>query len=101
MHGCCTLEGMTSLRIRSPFLRAMAWFVAWMAFGFSLIQSVSIAVEWWQEKLTDAGAWEWFWIAMLPVLVFIFLRYFSIFNPSCRACLPPDATKAENKPAKQ
>jgi hypothetical protein len=86
-------------RIRSPLRRAMAWFVTWMVFGFSLVQSVSITVEWWPEELKDAGAWEWCWIASLPVLLFIFLRFFPSFNPGRRACPPLDARARATLPS--
>jgi len=59
-----------------------------MAFAFSLLQSVSVTAAWWRGELT-AGPWEWFWIGLLPVWLFVFFRYYSFFRPGCRPCLPP------------
>jgi hypothetical protein len=60
-----------------------------MAFAFSFLQSISVTVAWWKGELA-AGPWEWLWIGLLPVWVFVYFRYYSIFRPGCRACLPPE-----------
>jgi hypothetical protein len=60
-----------------------------MAFVLCLFQSVMITVAWWKGEL-NAGSWEWLWIGLLPVWMFVFFRYYSIFRPGCRACLPPE-----------
>jgi len=57
--------------------------------AFSFYQFITVAVAWWQGGL-DAGSWGWSWIGLLPVWLFVYLRYYSIFRPGCRACLPPD-----------
>lgn len=85
---------------QSPARRALLWFVAWMAFGFLLVQSVTVTLDWWENKLAKVGPWEWLWIGLLPVLIFVFFRFFSIFNPGCRACAPPDAETHEGKTPK-
>jgi len=64
-------------------------FVLWMAFAFSFLQSITVTVGWWNGDL-HAGLWEWLWIGLLPVWIFVFFRYYSIFRPGCRACLPPE-----------
>jgi hypothetical protein len=46
-------------------------------------------VAWWYGELT-AGPWEWLWIGLLPVWLFVFFRYYSVFRPGCRACEPPE-----------
>jgi len=33
---------------------------------------------------------DWFWILLLPVLIGVYLRFFSILRPDCQACLPDD-----------
>ncbi len=62
-------------------------FVLWMAFAFSFLQSVTVTVAWWKGELT-AGVREWLWIALLPVWVWVYFRYYSIFRQGCRACAP-------------
>ncbi|HSD96642.1 MAG TPA: hypothetical protein VLB06_05805 [Sulfuricaulis sp.] len=64
-------------------------FVVWMAFAFSFLQSITVTVGWWKGEL-DAGLWEWLWIGLLPVWIFVFFRYYSIFRPGCHACQPPE-----------
>lgn len=64
-------------------------FVLGMAFTFAAFRSISVSVAWWRRDLVETGAWEWFWIGLLPILIFIFLRYFSVFRPDCAACNTP------------
>ena len=79
------------MNIRNPITRAPLLFAAWMVFGFALVQSVTVAVEWWQGRLAQLGLWEWLWLMLLPVLIVVWLRYFSIFRPICSACALPEA----------
>ena len=78
------------MHFRNPITRALLLFAAWMVFGFALVKSVTVAVDWWGGRSTQADAWEWLWLALLPVLTGIWLRYFSIFRPGCRACELPE-----------
>ena len=71
------------------WLKLVVAFVLWMVFAFSFLQSITVTVAWWKGELT-AGAWEWLWIGLPPVWVFVYFRYYSIFRPGCRACLPPE-----------
>jgi hypothetical protein len=64
-------------------------FASGMLFVLGFVQSVRVTVDWWRGGL-EAGPWEWLWIGLLPVWVFIYFRYYSIFRPGCRACLPPE-----------
>lgn len=65
-------------------------FVPGMVFAVIFLKSISVTVGWWRAELI-AGPWEWLWIGLLPVLMFVFFRYYSIFRPGCRAgCLPED-----------
>ena len=68
-------------------------FALWMAFAFAFYQSVIVTVAWWKGEQV-AGLWEWLWIGLLPVWVFVYFRYYSVFRPGCRACLPPENTAA-------
>jgi len=84
-----------------PLVRALGWFAAWMLFGFALIESVHVAIDWWHGRIETLGLREGFWLLMLPVLVTAYLRYFSIFNPDCQRCrpLPPgDADDRRSSP---
>ena len=71
-------------------IRVTLWFAAGMLLFLALLQALTVTVAWWRNELTEVGAVEWFWILMLPVLVGIYLRFFSIFRPDCHACLPED-----------
>jgi hypothetical protein len=51
-----------------------------MAFAFCLFQSITVTERWWSGELSDPGPWEWLWIALLPALVGVYLRYFSILG---------------------
>ncbi len=73
--------------------RFLTAFLAWMALAFGTLQSITVTVTWWKGEL-QAGPWEWLWIGLLPVWLFVFFRYYSIFQPGCRACQPQ-----EDKPA--
>ena len=62
-----------------------------MAFWLLLVQAVTMTIGGWLKKLANAGALEWMWIGLRPLLAFVFFRFFSIFNPCCRVCAPPHA----------
>ncbi len=69
--------------------RLLTAFLAWMVFFFCTLQSITVTVAWWTGGRT-AGLWEWLWIGLLPVWLFVFFRYYSIFRPGCRVCQPPE-----------
>ena len=73
--------------------RFLTAFPVWMVFAFCTLQSITVAVDWWKGEL-HAGLWEWLWIGLLPVWLFVFFRYYSIFRPDCRACQPPEDKSA-------
>jgi hypothetical protein len=75
-----------------PALRAAFWLIAGALLFLGLIQSLTITVAWRRHELPDLTAVDWVWILLLPVLIGIYLRFFSIFRPDCHACLP------ENRP---
>ncbi|MDD3517611.1 MAG: hypothetical protein PHQ14_04620 [Chromatiales bacterium] len=58
-----------------------------MALLLCLFQSVMVTVAWWQGRLYP-DLFDWLWIAALPVLVGVYLRYFSVLG--CRQCQPAD-----------
>ena len=69
--------------------KSVVFFVLSMAFVLGLFQSVMVTAAWWNGELA-AGPREWLWIGLLPVWLFVFFRYYSVFRPGCRACQPPD-----------
>jgi len=71
-----------------PVLRAVLSFVAGALLFLAIIQSLTVTVAWWRNELSDLQAGDWLWILLFPILIAIYLRYFSIFRPDCRACLP-------------
>jgi len=73
-----------------PALRAAFWLIAGALLFLGLIQSLTVTVAWWRHELPELRADDWFWILLLPVLIGVYLRFFSIFRPDCRACLPQD-----------
>jgi hypothetical protein len=82
---------MTTPAPPTAFLRRALLAVAIaVVFTFALLQSVVTTVAWWQGKLAHPDAWDWLWIGLMPVCVFVYVRYFSIFRGGCRACAPPE-----------
>jgi len=73
-----------------PVLRAVLWLIAGALLFLAVIQSLTVTVSWWRNELHAMRAMDWFWILLLPVLIGVYLRFFSIFRPDCRACLPDD-----------
>lgn len=71
------------------WIKSIVVFGLGMAFVLSLLQSVMVTVAWWEGERA-AGPWEWLWIGLLPVWLFVYFRYYSIFRPGCRACLSPE-----------
>jgi hypothetical protein len=73
--------------------RVLAWrFAGGLAAGVLLFAGVAkaatVAIAWWRGEILEPGIAELLWIVSLPVLVAIYLRYFSILRPDCRACVP-------------
>jgi hypothetical protein len=79
---------------RSPW-RLMLLAALWMVFGFALIQSLNVAVAWWQGGFQAPGMAEAAWVALFPVLLFVYIRRFTIFRPGCTSCAAPadDSTR--------
>jgi len=81
----------TILTVRQhPVLRAVLWLIAGALLFLAVIQSLTVTVSWWRNELHAMRAMDWFWILLLPVLIGVYLRFFSIFRPDCQACLPDD-----------
>lgn len=58
------------------------------AFFFAFLEAVTVTAGWWQGTRA-MQPWDWLWVAALPVLIGIYLRYFSVFRPECGKCAPP------------
>ena len=56
--------------------------------GF-LVACVKVAVGWWNGEVSLAEEGNWLWLALLPVLLWVWFRYFSIFGCNEPACLLP------------
>ena len=75
--------------------RAITWWavgvrvVLGMAFALLLLDSLATAVRWWRGELASPGLLDWIEVGLLPVLLLVYLRYFSILRPDCPACEPP------------
>jgi len=82
----------TILTVKHPVLRAILWLIAGALLFLAMIQALTVTIAWWRNELLETRATDWFWILLLPVLIGIYFRFFSLFRPDCRACLP------ENRP---
>jgi len=61
------------------------------AFFAWLVTALLRAQAWWRGELADAGLLDWALLASLPLLVWIYLRYLSVFGKGRGQCLlPPD-----------
>ena len=64
----------------NPGCRMMALFLVLLA----LFQSLPVAVEAWQARQWPATTVEWIRLGLLPVALWLYLRYFSVLG--CRQC---------------
>jgi hypothetical protein len=55
-----------------------------------LFYSVSVTAAWWQDEIELTSGWNWFWVGLLPLLIVLWWRYFSIFGCKNPACLLPE-----------
>jgi len=76
---------------RHPVVLVVLWLMAGALLFLAMIQSLTVTVAWWRNELPAIRADDWFWILLLPLLIMAYLRFFSVFRPDCRACLPDDS----------
>ena len=70
-------------------MRTIAKIALAFAFMVAFLESVSAGAKW--RRGDELGWWEWALVGALPVLIGIYLRYFSIFGRRNGRCLtPPD-----------
>lgn len=74
------------MRLRPTPGRVLTVFVSGMLFVLAIINSVMVTVAWWQGRLEVPGIAEWFWIGALPVLIYVYLQYFSVL--ACAVAQP-------------
>lgn len=73
-----------------PVLHAAFWLIAGALLFLAVIQSLTVTVAWWRNELPEMRAADWFSVLLLPPLIGIYLRFFSIFRPGCRTCQPEE-----------
>jgi len=64
----------------NPGCRVMGLFLVLLA----LFQGVPVAVEAWQAQQWPSTVSEWIRLSLLPVALWLYVRYFSILG--CRQC---------------
>lgn len=72
-----------------PWRRVLPGMIAGVALFFLFLQSLTTTLAWWRGTLAQPDVWDWLWIGFMPVCLFVYIRYFSIFRAECRACEPP------------
>jgi hypothetical protein len=73
-----------------PVFRVALWFIAGALMFLALIQNLPLTIGWWRHGLPEPQPTDWLWVLPLLFFIGIYLRYFSIFRPDCRACLPEE-----------
>jgi len=66
---------------RYPFIRVLSRFTTWMIIGLLFIDSLQVAVEWWNGQSPIKGWHDVVWLLLLPLLILVFFRCYSIFRP--------------------
>jgi len=72
--------------LRRPYVRTGLLVATWVVLFAVLIRSLDVAFAWWKGDLAQPSFGDWVWIVLLPVWVFLYVRYFSVFRPGCTAC---------------
>lgn len=70
--------------------RIVIGIILWFAGGMALLQGLVTAVRWWQGEIEAMTALDWLWLALLVPLLYVYLRYVSIFGCKQPTCLTPD-----------
>jgi hypothetical protein len=84
------LDQSTHRARQNTLVHGALWFIAGALLFVALMQSLTVTVAWWRNELPDTQPADWFWILLLPLLIGIYLRFFSVFRIDCHACLPQD-----------
>jgi hypothetical protein len=78
------------MNTRSPVWRGIARFALGVALFVALARAGTVALEWWRGDLAQPGLADALWLLSLPVLVAVYLRWFSVLRPDCTACAPDE-----------
>jgi hypothetical protein len=70
--------------------RIIVVIVLWFAGGMALLQGLVTAVRWWHGEIGAMTAIDWLWLALLPPLLYAYLRHVSILGCKQPTCLLPD-----------
>jgi hypothetical protein len=75
--------------VNAPVLRPsrlLIRFLSWMVLGFAMIESLHSVLAWWREGTSVLTVGQWILLGLFPVLLFIYVWYFSIFRRDCPRC---------------
>lgn len=70
--------------------RAGLLVASWVILFGVLIRALDVAAAWWKGEIAQPGMGEGFWIALVPVCVYVYFRSLSVFRPGCDACAGRD-----------
>jgi len=70
--------------------RIVVGIILWFAGGMVLLQSLVTAVRWWQGEIAVMEAIDWLWLGLLLPMLYVYLRYVSIFGCRKPVCLTPE-----------
>jgi hypothetical protein len=74
-------------------LQVFTFTIGWALLFLGFVQSAGTIAAWTRGELGAFTFWDGFWILLLPVLIGIYLRYFSVFRKDCPACSADAAEK--------
>ena len=72
---------------RKRLVRGVALLIAWAIVFLGVVKSVETTLAWWTGAIDEPAAADWAWMLLLPVWVYVYGRYLSIFRPGCATCL--------------
>ena len=75
---------------RRTVWRGIVKFALGVLLFVALAQAGTVALAWWRGELAQPGVADVLWLLSLPVLVGVYLRWFSVLRPDCTACAPDD-----------
>ncbi len=70
--------------------RIVVGIILWFAGGMVLLQGLVTAVRWWRGEIEVMTASDWLWLCLLPPMLYVYVRYVSIFGCKQPTCLTPD-----------
>jgi hypothetical protein len=75
---------------RAELAKALCKFAGGVALFLVALKSITLAVGWSRGELQPLEVSDGLWIALLPLWIALFLRYYSVLRPACGAGQPPD-----------